>query len=511
MKKYFKILLLIACVSPLGSCKKILEEIPESFVTPKQFYQNEAQCIAALNGCYSPLTSIYNQNLIIAIEAATDLGYFPSSLNKDAIFDISPSSPGMGQNLWIQCYKGIMFCNSAVAGIKGSLVDEDRKPALIAEAVTLRALYYYILTSTFGDVPFYMDDVADLQTLEQINALGRMDASNTRKTLIEELNQYASALPQKRTSDVAQNRISAPVAYMLIGKLAMWEKDWGTALTALNKIKLIYAALSQYKLVDTYFRNKNTPESIFEVQYTWSATGLKKTTSVAAYFTPSKTSGTSIYGGVNIPELGTVANPFGSVTPTQYFMSLYHVFDPRRNIILAYSYNGTVFPRTMQNNGTGKPYTGPKFWCPGMDNIADGNNQKVFRYADALLMIAECANQLDDSDTAMDAINEVKKRAENEAATNNNNITLILSSYPGKEAFQKEVKEERARELMGEYGRKWDLVRWGTFYDDVKSTAGAESIQILQNIRPYHQYYPIADSEILRSDGKLNNDAYKGQ
>jgi len=510
MKRYFKPLFIASFALAMGSCKKILEEVPKSFVTPQQFYQNEAQCVAALNGCYSPLTGIYNQNLIIAIEAATDLAFFTTSTqNKDAIFDISPSSAGMGQNLWIQCYKGVMYCNAAIAGIKGSPVSEDKKPGLLAEAVTLRALYYYVLTSTFGDVPFYLDDVADLKTLEQVNALGRMDAGETRRALINDLELYAPALPQKRTIDVAQNRVSAPLAYVLIAKMAMWEKDWATALTALNKVKLIYGALAQYKLEDTYFRHKNTAESILEIQYTWSATGLKKTSQVAAFFTPSKTSGTTIYGGVNIPELGSAANPFGSVAPTQHFMSLYHVFDPRRNIILAYSYNGTIFPRTMQNNGTGKPYMGAKFWCPGMDNLADGNNQKVFRFADVLLMIAECANEMDDSNTAMQAINEVKKRAQDEAVAQGNNITLILPSYPGKEAFRKEIKDERARELMGEYGRKWDLVRWGTFYEDVKSTTGSESAQILQNLRPYHEYYPIADSEILRSDGKLNNDAYR--
>lgn len=509
MKKYIQIIVLLAVLASTVACKKLLTEEPQSFVSPQQFFKNEGQCIAALNGCYNPLTNIFNQNLMIVNEAATDLTFFPGTTNKDATFDISPSSPGIGQDLWIQCYKGVMYCNSVVAGIKGSPVDENRKSALIGEAATLRALYYYVLTSTFGDVPFYFDDVADLKTLEQVNSLGRMSAIDTRDSLIKDLNKYAADLPQKRTSDVAQNRISAPVAYMLIAKMAMWNKDWQTALTALNKIKIIYGSLAQYKLTDTWFRNKNTSESIFEVQYIWSATGLKKTSSVAAYFTPYKTGGT-IYGGVNIPELGSAANPFGSVTPTEHFMSLYHVLDPRRNMILAYSYNGTVFPRTMQNNGTGKAYMGPKFWCPGMDNLADGNNQKVFRYADALLMIAECANQLDDETTAMSAINEVKMRTQTEALTQGNNITLTLASYPGKIAFQKEVKDERARELMGEYGRKWDLVRWGTFYDDVKSTAATESQQILENLRPFHEYYPISVSEILRSDGKLNNLAYGG-
>lgn len=129
----------------------------------------------------------------------------------------------------------------------------------------------------------------------------------------------------------------------------------------------------------------------------------------------------------------------------------------------------------------------------------DNNNQKVFRFADAILMLAEAANEKDDPATAMEAINEVKARA---------NASLILTSYPGKDAFREELKKERARELYGEYGRKWDLVRWGDFYSRVSATIATEVDAIETNLRPYHEYYPIPQSEVDRSGGALSNDAY---
>jgi hypothetical protein len=484
----------------LVACKKTLEEQSKSFVTPAQFYNNEGQALAAVNGCYTPLTSIYTANFMIANEATTDLAFLNSS-QLDAKFEISPANPGMGQSLWQQCYKGVMYCNSTIAGIdRSEKIPDERKKAIAAEAITLRALYYYILTATFGDIPYYTEDVSSLEVLDKISKIGRMPAIATRTALIDELQKSVLSLPLKRTSDVTDNRISAPMAYMLIAKMSMWNKDYTTALTALKEVQKIYGQLVQYPLTDTYFRNKNTPESIFEVQFTWAALGLKKTTTVSAFFMPTKASGTSTYDGVNIPELGSKANPFASITPSKYFVSLYDVYDPRREIILAYTYNGAYFKRPMANNGTGKPWMGPKFWCPEMDNIADGNNQKVFRYADALLMIAECANELDDPITAMSAINEVKGRASQD---------YVLASYPGKTEFFTEVKEERARELMGEYGRKWDLVRWGIFYDAVKATTATEYVSIEENLRPYHEYYPISDGEISRSWGNLTNPAYK--
>jgi len=445
------------------------------------------------------LNSVFYQDLLLPLEAATDLAFLNSSAI-DVRFEISPANPGMGDNVWTACYQGIMYCNSAVTGISNATVDSAKKRSMIAEAITLRALYYYVLNNTFKDVPYYTQDISTLNALEAVAKLGRMNATETRSALIKDLQDNVGYLPQKRTSEVAQNRISAPMAWMLIGKMALWNKDYPTCVDAMKKIRNLYGQLLNYPLKDTWFRNKNTPESIFEVQYIWSAAGIKKTSQVACFFTPTKKSGTSTYDGIDIPELGSTGNPYTSVTPSAYFMSLYDMTDPRRETILAYTYNGAWFARPMAANGTGKPWFGPKFWCPGLDNISDGNNQKVFRYADALLMLAEAANEANDADLAMQSINEVKGRA---------NANFKLTAYPGKDAFLEEVKAERARELMGEYGRKWDLVRWGNFYQRVTETIATEFEVVKNNIRPYMEYYPIPDKEVVRSGGILSNPEYK--
>ena len=45
-------------------------------------------------------------------------------------------------------------------GASKYFTDEQKLP-WIAEAKVLRALYYYYLTSTFGDVPFYTEAVTE--------------------------------------------------------------------------------------------------------------------------------------------------------------------------------------------------------------------------------------------------------------------------------------------------------------------------------------------------------------
>src|SRR5690606_32177465 len=142
------------------------------------------------------------------------------------------------------------------------------------------------LTSTFNDVPFYRDDVSDLEVLNRVAKLPRMSAVDTRNSLSTELNEYAKYLPQMKTSQVPLNRVSSSVAYMLIAKMSIWNREFETAMDALLEIQTIYGLLNQYPLTDAWFRNKNTAESIFEVQFIWSSTGLKKTSGVAANFTP---------------------------------------------------------------------------------------------------------------------------------------------------------------------------------------------------------------------------------
>lgn len=488
--------LLSICMS---SCSKFLEEKPLSFTAAASFYKTEAEAQAAVNACYIKLYDLYDGvagGLICITEYTSDLAYLNAG-SVDQTFGMSPANPGFGDNIWTAAYNGIMTCNATIAGIeKSTSIADAKKPALIGEAATLRALYYYDLTCIFGDVPFYTSDAsASFDALMKVAQLGRMPATETRDALIADLQKWAPDMPQSKSSSIANNRIGAAMAYMLIGKMALWNKKWDVCIEAMNKLKTIYGALSQYTLTDTWFRNKNRPESIFEIQYS----GTLKTNNTATQLTPARGTG-AVYDGVSIPELGATATTFTAATPTAYFMSLYDVTDPRRNTTLAYSYNGTPFTRPASNNNTGKPWPGPKFWCPNMSLQVDNNNMKIFRYADALLMLAEAANEKGDDATAMSAINEVKTRAKADFA---------LTSYPGKEAFLEELKKERARELFGEYGRKWDLVRWGDFYERVSATAATEVNLIKTNLQPFHEYYPIPQAEVDRAGGILTNAAYK--
>lgn len=323
-----------------------------------------------------------------------------------------------------------------------------------------------------------------------------MSAVETREYLIKELSAIVPLMDQVRSSEVASNRTGAATGWMLIAKMAMWNKKWDTAIDAISKLEEIYGDLDQYPLEDVMFRNKNTPESIFEIQHSYVAGGLNYTSNLASICMPiSRRSGTCEYDGVEIPELGDKSTCWTPWRPTAYFCQNLQTKiggDLRAKYNMAWEYNGHAFKSVST-----APWPGPKFWCPYLDNSRDGNNYKIFRYADALLMKAECYCQLEqDPDIAMKYLNMTRNRAG-------------IGDYPKFRTWARlmdEIQKERGRELIGEFQRKFDLVRWGIWYTQTYENTGSSSLK--ENIRPCHEYYPIPDTQVVYSGYALDNKAY---
>ena len=154
----------------------------------------------------------------------------------------------------------------------------------------------------------------------------------------------------------------------------------------------------------------------------------------------------------------------------------------------------------------GRPSAGEKFWVPDMKSNFDSNNYKILRYADAILMKAECLCMKGDYDGAQDYINMVRARAGVDP----------FSGYDEEDTVMKLIRDERARELAGECHRKYDLVRWGIWYTETLRYAPSGTKEYIQaNIQPCHEYYPIPDTECALTAGAdgvpvLSNPAYAG-
>lgn len=493
MKKIIFIFTALFCM--VGCSLK--EDAASSITNPYDFYNTPAQVRAALNACYNPLTSIYGYNYLICLEGQTDLASCNGSAQKDAKLDIQPSTTGnsCGPSVWQNGYVGIRYCLSTRAGIdRSTKMTSEQKAPLRAETTILLCTYYYILTSHFGNVPFYEDYIETDDDLDRIAHIGRCNADGIRSTLIAELREACPVLEQVRTSDIPGNYAGAAMGWMVMARMAAWNKDWDAVIEAGEHLESIYGDLNQYSYADVQYRNKNTPESIFEIQHTYTPGGLTKTTSCACCCMPyPRTAGTDIYDGVQIGELGSQATTYASLRPTNYMKNTIQregSTDIRRDYNMCYQYNGVRF------NGN-RTWMGPKFWCPGQYTTYDSGNFKMFRYAGAVLLLAEAHAEKGNFDAAVRYLNMVRSRAN-------------LADYNGERSVLKlreAVRSECARELFGEFVRKYDLVRWGIWYSAVIQNNTYNIL--LDNIRPCHEYYPIPLDQVMASGYTLDNAEYE--
>ena len=502
MKNIYRLMMALVAAFVLTSC---LDEDTSTVVSPKNFYKDASQIRTGLNSAYYPMTFIYRFEFMIAIEGSTDLASTDGSKQKDATLEINPADPACGDRVWQYAYLGIRNVNAAIAGIERSPLAYKDKIDYLGEGKILRTFYYYILTSFFGDVPFYLDNIETVEDQTRIGKLPRMSAFETRKALIEDLMEIVPHMTQIRTCDIPKTdaypgRVTASMGWMLIAKLAMWNKDWDTALDAISRLEGLYGDLSQYKLDDIQFSRKLTPESIFEVQHAYQKGGISMSSNVATVCLPQRNGGEKdVFDGVKIDTLGTEATAYTPLRPTAYMRETImpsDVEDKRRELNMVSSWG-------MDENGnpikftSGKTWMGPKFWCYNMYSTNDSNNHPVFRYADALLMAAECHCEKKNLKTAIEYYNKVRSRAE--AAPYS-----LAESYI---TLQDEIRKERARELFGEFHRKFDLVRWGIWYTNTKAYNNYSTLQ--NAIKPCHEYYPIPDAQVLATGGALDNNEYK--
>ena len=567
-----KIFILTAMVILLSGC---LSEKNESYTTTDNYFQNVTQIKTGINGCYNPLRSfLQRRDFWEMTDVATDLLSMSGSTVYNANCDISPARPGVATPVWRYGYEGVKNTNDMTYAIeqavKNRYISEAEAAPLYAETAVLRSLYYYVLTCTFGDVPYYNEKVTE-ENRERIASLPRMDADVTRDNCIEEIYEWIvvqRALPMVRTYEGTEYRAGAAVGLMIAAKMCLWNERWDDAIMFIDQLESIYGNYADkpesfgvdYPLTDVPFAKRYVRESIFEMGNVVEDFGMQTSSMLASSCLPSKTSksvvegdssstddedyteedgealddnsGWDCYAGICIPELGSYAKPAASVRPNAYLYGrlLPYGSDDLRtgeysndatkarggSGTLAWRWIGYKATDASRSNPTvqffwsssssksslkssSKPWMGNKFWSYNMHYTKDPNNYKIFRFADALLMKAEAYLQKNDFDNACNYLNITRIRAGLTPLT-------YASVLYEPEALMEEIRMERAKELVGEYQRKFDLVRWGIWFE--RTVMYNEGQYIQGFIRPCHRFWPIPSDQVAYSGNALDNKEY---
>lgn len=463
----------------LNSCKKFLTEKPQTFLTPDNFYKTAADATAALNGVFSGLQAqaYYGRTVWIISENSADLLY-PAAGNSDRTtlyLNTYTSTNGEISNWWVNSYKMIKGANDVIAHVPGISMDANASANIVGNASFLRAMAYFDLVRSFGDLPLITAPVVG--STDTTLYPHRSPASKVYQQIITDL-QYAEAhcLPENKIPSSSKGMVSSGAATAMLARVYLTRAstsfadpaDNQNALAECNKIISssggIYSLLPKYADIFDVGK-KYGPEHIFLVQF-----ALPPSTGniTLRMFTPNVINGSASFFCQN-----------------NFFNKGYSAADSiRKNYNVANKAVSVTTGATSSVTPFFYKYRDPYWLANG-----GGNNSQVdwivLRYADVLLMQSEAMNNIDPANPAkFGGLNAVRARAGLTDPTQQLNLT----NTPTASAFVDSLVADRARELCVEGERRWDLIRLGRF----QQAMSALGIAIDNN----HLLFPIPQSEM---------------
>jgi len=451
-----KYLMGAALILLLASCTKFLEEEPTSFITPDSKLTSSKVARAFADGCYQNLSkavlggqpSSYGGNTWNLMEYMTgksgsDLG----QTNYTMFQNLSYNSTSFYFDTWWQfLYKGIGACNQAIVSIpKIDGIEDEGKNNMVAEARTLRALYYFYLVRMYGAVPKVTELATDFEELKvpRTPAKAIYDSVIIPDLLIAE----KSGLPW-RSNGVSMGAIKAILAdvYLTYAGAAINGGNEYYAESAKRSLDVINSGA--YTLFPNYTdminpANKNTGEFILQVQYSAAA---NQNNPLTALTIPN-------YSGIS-----KYSDEYGSVYPTPEFIASFPAGDKRAKE-RQFFYSSYPSAKDGKLVTFSHPYLYKWFDVNAVTNTVKSNlNYTLYRYADVLLLYAEASNRAEGAPNAraLQSLNAVRARAQ-----------LAPFSNTGKDAFEKEVWLQRYFELCFENKMWFDMLRTRKVHNDV--------------------------------------------
>jgi hypothetical protein len=479
MKK-LQIILVVIIIFPFSCSKSFLEEGSRT-VTIQDLINNPQ------NGAQRILGAVYNKfydwNIHsfawIGISSITsdeaDKGSVPGDGGSDKIeldaWNISPSNISFN-DVWEGNFEGIGRATYAIFFIEQMQLDAAEKMRYIGEAKFLRAYFYWNLVRCFGGVPKIdkvLENQADIEGASQ-----RATEAEIYQFIISDLQSAITSLPMK-IAKAEQGRPSLYSAKMFLSKVYLYQKNYGMSKAMISDVvqNPDFGLLSDYAKI---WREEGefSKESIWEINSI--ATNPPKGITGYTEVQGMRGSGDGDYGwGFNVPS------------STLY--QSYESSDLRRDATFLKS-GSTLWDGFVSSPSLPNPYYNYKAYVSKtaetyFDRGQSNKNLRIFRYGEALLILAETSAEMNDLATANKAINELRKRAG----------LSDLNFVDKADAIQK-IYKERQVEMAMEHDRIFDLRRTGRAGTVLRSQGKGY-------VDGKHDLFPIPQRQIDLSGGKI--------
>ena len=392
---------------------------------------------------------------------------------------------------WREWYYTINVCNFILSrtGEDNSVLSEKLK-RIKGQALFVRGLAYYNLAGYYQNPPL-ITDYSSYSTLDGLYA-----SNSTYDAVLDQVekdfSEAMTLLPSRdEGGEWAKGRATNGAAAGYYARALMMRPSKDNMQKALTVLKDIIAKkYGTYKLMANYGDNfregslyENNDESLFEVQYLDYGTQGVDDEWTPVNTSPNATQGHAVESNFGPGDCGGWADLSASPWLYQLFKAerttsgrldprLYWTIGTYESDWEGFEYGNVCYtlpltadaPMVTNNNNGGLPIAKNTNLRTGIyDKVVTGLhcgiNLRLMRYSDVLLRAAECENELNGpTQQAIDWINQVRSRA--------GLANLNLSDFNSADKlFEQIANVERPKEFGCEFGRGFDLIRWGFFYD----------------------------------------------
>jgi len=515
-----KILLIILTIVTCISCSEdILDVKNEKSYDGSNFFTNVNNITEVSTAMYTPLLfqGMYSRDFYFIFDLLGNDADKNTPLQGDLLslpqYQFSPNSVELTY-FFGSCYKMSYRSNFVLDVLnkwETKTSNEDKlKDRITGEAKFIKSLAYFWLVTCYGDVPLKKTFVDHGIVLSERTPKAEI-WSDIEANLTDAVDKLP--LPQDyKAADYGRATKSAAVA--LLGKVYLYQKKYTDAITRLSSLtKAPYQHKLANSLDDIFIHDMKTDETIFAVMH-----GLWNDWAVgnAFYmFNGQETWGMKATHTGRAMEYGF--NDWWNVLVSDALVDAFHYKDE--------SGNDYVDPRAKLTYYSDYTQDGDTSYCDECDStlsypmkISQGQiswrkyemyemresygnpdsyiNSQVIRYADVLLMLAECYIENNQVDNALPLINQVRNRS-----------GAFLYTTLGDQANARSIlRHERQIELAGEQSRFFDLVRWGILKETIN--AEKQASDEVQPVKDRHVLLPIPQSERdanPKLDAQVNN------
>ena len=514
MQKTILKTLVAACVVLVSNaCSDMLDTPNPNRLSDEGYYSNESEAVASvdaiyntliIDGWYQRMTPVYNDSRGDELICRSPWGFLTGLAN----FTV-PAADGAGDILWAGHYITINRANQALENVPTVPdLDSDLQDRLLGQAYFLRALSYFNLANQYGSVPLVLSTPAGLEELYPSNE--NVTQEMVYAQVQEDLELAVDLLPWTFDGvagpDAGQiGRATQGAARSLLGKLHLYRGNYAEASLQFNQV----ITSGVYSLAPNYadlFSGVAALEQADPGKIFW------------AEFTNSQAVDYN-WGGdptVNWRQFSALAATYSVADFFDFYPSAFLYNEMRSELTI----DGTLDPRYHATilsyeplEGYDQAYGNPWPYAPtdyfikkmtlaatGGDPFTSGVNYPILRYADVLLMQAECLANTGSIPQAAALVQDVRDRA---------NLPDRETEFAGYDLtqFMDQLAHERIMELAVEGHRWFDIKRWGWLDNPTKLAELQANDAEFNTYQPDRDVIPLPLNELNSNPNLVGNSA----